>query len=222
VSKPESFLGDEEQARHGPQELRKGILTRIAGLAISNAHQAAHCDDLLSGVLKPGDVALMADNHAKAACIEAAVGLVAEAEMKQGISRTSAVDSLSKVLLARTGVWKRSDDFLRNLDASALDKLKPPLHVKNALQEAGGSIVLVEHRKKKKKKKNHTWFRAVAALGPYRADSGTRLHLSRKAAESAAATEVLAVASRRSPRGELGARKPSGPREAVPGGADGG
>jgi hypothetical protein len=221
VSKPESFLGDEELVRHGPHELRKGILTRIAGLAISNAHQAAYCEELLTDVLTADDFVLMTDNHAKATCIEAAVGLVAEAEMKQGTSRTLAVDSLSKVLLARTGVWKHSDDFLRNLDASALDKLKPPLHVKNALQEAGGSIVLVEHRKKKKKK-NHTWFRAVAALGPYRADSGAGLHMSRRAAESAAATEVLAVASRRGSRGGLNAKKSIDSRGAVPGGAEGG
>ena len=214
VAKFEPCLGNSEMEKVGPPELRKGVLTRLTMLTISNAHQAAHCQDLLSSVISADDVALMlGSDHAKATCLEAAVGLVAEAELQQphrsdthngnepSSSSSSAVDSLSKVLLARTGVWTPSDEDnpLGRFSASTLAQLKFPLHAKNALQEAGGLIVLVE--RVLPSPDHEPVFRAEAELNVHRADSGAGPHYTKRAAEAAAATAVLALAESNSGMG---------------------
>ena len=210
VTKFEPCVGDSEVEKVGPAELRKGVLTRLTMLTISNAHQAAHCQDLLSGVVSAEDVALMlGSDHAKATCLEAAVGLVSEAELKQSDppnhldgSPSSAVDSLSKVLLARTGLWTPSDGddkALGSFSASTLAQLKFPLHAKNALQEAGGFIVLVE--RVLPSPDHEPVFRAEAELGNHRADSGVGPHYTKRAAEAAAATAVLTLAESNSGMG---------------------
>jgi hypothetical protein len=163
-------------------ELRKGALTLLSSLATSNAHQAAHCQELLAGVVSAQDLALLlGSDHAKATCLEAAVGLVAEAELQQprdeGAWPGSAVDCLAEALLARAGVSEHSHRHRR--------------HPKNVLLESGGAIVWTE---RVVPSPDHApLFRAEAALWSYRADSGPACHGTKRGAETAAAAAVLAA-----------------------------